>query len=150
MKTRSWLSDLNRQVLCLAAAEVDGVEALVFPGPDPAVGPEAAAELPCEKRKRIINHLSWIETISVCKWGRACLCRRSWGVCHRGFLPSAQIHQALGAMSVEQVLCASCWRLRTSGVGDGGCCQAVLDVLVHIHSGRPRLPVVLKQKRVSC
>lgn len=40
------LSDLNRQVRCLAAAEVDGVGALMVPEPDPGAGPEAAAQAP--------------------------------------------------------------------------------------------------------
>lgn len=44
-------------------------------------------------------------------------------------------------MSIQQVLCAACRRLGASSMGDGGCCQAVLYVLVHIHPGGPRLPV---------
>lgn len=38
-------STLNRQVLCLAAAEVDGA-ALMVPEADPGAGPEAAAQAP--------------------------------------------------------------------------------------------------------
>lgn len=32
----SEVSDLNRQVLCLVAAEVDGADPLVVPDPEPA------------------------------------------------------------------------------------------------------------------
>ncbi len=45
------LSDLNRQVRCLAAAEVDGVGALMVPEPDPGAGPEAAAQAPWNEMK---------------------------------------------------------------------------------------------------
>lgn len=30
-------------------------------------------------------------------------------------------------------------------MGDSGCCQAVLYVLVHVNSGGPRLPVDIRQ-----
>lgn len=38
--------DLNRQVRCLAAAEVDGVGALIVPEVDPGAEPEVAAQAP--------------------------------------------------------------------------------------------------------
>lgn len=82
-------------------------------------------------------------------WKRgAYLCCRSWRVSHC-FLSSAQLHHAFGAMSVEQVLCAAGRRLGASSMGDGGRCQAVLYVLVHVHSGWPRLPVEIRQKEFN-
>lgn len=52
-------------------------------------------------------------------------------------------------MSVEQVLCAAGRRLGASSVGDRGRCQAVLYVLVHVHSGWPRLPVEMRQREFN-
>lgn len=43
-------------------------------------------------------------------------------------------------MSVKQVLGAAGRGLGASGMGDGRSCQAVLYVLVHVHSGGPGLP----------
>lgn len=39
-------SDLNRQLLCLVAAEVDGVGPATAPDPDPAAEPEPEEESP--------------------------------------------------------------------------------------------------------
>lgn len=72
------------------------------------------------------------------------LSRLTRGVGHHGLLTAPpQLRQAFGAVSVEQVLGAAGRGLGAAGVGDGGRCQAVLDVLVHVHSGGPRLPAAL-------
>ena len=47
-----YLSDLNRQVRCLAAAEVDGVCALMVPEADPGAWPEGTAQAPWNEMEK--------------------------------------------------------------------------------------------------
>lgn len=173
-------SDLNKHVLCLAPAEVEGAGVLWGPEPDPGAEPEAAAAPASWNQMMNYNKLEQCGQLESCMklliflapvdkhlnmnvWSTdvtlqtltqyLTVCIDLYYLCwtcrvrHCGFLSSAQLQQAFGAVSVEQVLCAAGWRLRTSGVGDGGRRQAVLYILVHVHSGGPGLPVEKKEKK---